>query len=127
MWNHLGFLQDSGGADPHFNGPLAIEAFDAAGGTNYTAGAKVPVDAYETHWRFGGELMGAGGSALSAITVQSLADLGYVVDVSQADPFQLPSSAKAVADKGLDLRNDILQGPIRVADENGHIVRVIRP
>ena len=127
LWNHLGFLQDSGGADPHFNGPLAIEAFDAAGGTNYTAGAKVPVDAYETHWRFGGELMGAGGSALSAITVQSLADLGYVVDVSQADPFQLPSSAKAVADKGLDLRNDILQGPIRVADENGHIVRVIRP
>ena len=127
LWNHLGFLQDSGRADPHFNGPLAIEAFDAAGGTNYTAGAKVPVDAYETHWRFGGELMGAGGSALSAITVQSLADLGYVVDVSQADPFQLPSSAKAVADQSLDLRNDILQGPIRVADEDGHIVRVIHP
>ena len=122
-----GFLQDSGGADPHFNGPLAIEAFDAAGGTNYTAGAKVPVSADEGHWRFGGELMGIGGSAISAITVQYLADLDYVVDVSQADPFQLPSSAKAIADQGLDLRNDILQGPIRVADENGHIVRVIPP
>ena len=126
LWHDFGFLQDSGGADPHFNGPLAIEAFDAAGGTNYTAGAKVPVSADEGHWRFGGELMGAG-SALSAITVQSLADLGYVVDVSQADPFQLPSSAKAIADQGLDLRDDILQGPIRVADENGHIVRVIHP
>ena len=97
-WHNSGFLQDSGGADPHFNGPLAIEAFDAAGGMNYTAGAKVPVSADEGHWRFGGELMGAGGSAPSAITVQSLADLGYVVDVSQADPFQLPSSAKAIAD-----------------------------
>ena len=100
LWHNSGFLQDSGGVDPHFNGPLAIEAFDAAGGTNYTAGAKVPVAADGGHWRFGGELMGAG-SALSAITVQSLADLGYVVDVSQADPFQLPSSAKAVADKAL--------------------------
>ena len=100
LWHDSGFLQDSGGVDPHFNGPLAIEAFDAAGGTNYTAGAKVPVAASGGHWRFGGELMGAG-SALSAITVQSLADLGYVVDVSQADPFRLPSSAKAVADQDL--------------------------
>ena len=127
LWHDSGFLQDSGGADPHFNGPLAIEAFDAAGGTNYTAGAKVPVSDDEGHWRFGGELMGAGGSALSAITVQSLADLGYVVDVSQADPFQLPSSAKAIADQGFDLRDDILQGPIRVADEDGRIARVIHP
>ena len=126
LWHNSGFLQDSGGVDPHFNGPLAIEAFDAAGGTNYTAGAKVPVAASGGHWRFGGELMGAG-SALSAITVQSLADLGYVVDVSQADPFRLPSSAKAVADQDLDLRNDILQGPIRVVDEDGHVVRVIHP
>ena len=62
------------------------------------------------------------GSALSAITVQSLADLGYVVDVSQADPFQLPSAAKAVADQDLDPHDDILQGPIRVADENGHMI-----
>ena len=100
LWHDSGFLQDSGGVDPHFNDPLAIEAFDAAGGTNYTAGAKVPVAASGGHWRFGGELMGAG-SALSAITVQSLADLGYVVDVSQADPFRLPSSAKAVADQDL--------------------------
>ena len=128
VWDDTGFLQDSGGADPHFNGPLSIEAFDAAGGTNYTAGAKVPVSADESHWRFGGELMGRGaGSALSAITVQSLADLGYVVDVSQAGPFRLPSSAKAIADQGLDLHDDILQEPIRVVDENGHVVRVIHP
>ena len=127
LWHDSGFLQDWGGADPHFNGPLAIEAFDAAGGTNYT-GAKVPVTARGAHWRFGGELMSAGaGSALSAVTVQSLADLGYVVDVSRADPFRLSGSAKAVAGPGLDLHDDILQGPIEVVDEDGHVVRVIHP
>ena len=125
VWHRFGFLQDSDGADPHFNGPLAIEAFDAAGGTNYT-GAKVPVAARGSHWRFGGELMGvAGGPALSAITVQSFADLGYVVDVSRADPFRLSGSAKPVAGPGLDLHDDILQGPIEVADEDGHVVRMI--
>ncbi len=127
-WHDSGFLQDSDGADPHFNGPLAIEAFDAAGGTNYTSGAKVPVTSRGSHWRFGGELMSPGaGSALSAVTVQSLADLGYVVDVSRADPYRLPGSAKAVAGPGLDLHDDILHGPTGVADEDGHVVRVIHP
>ena len=108
--------------------PLAIEAFDAAGGTDYT-GAKVPVTFRRGgHWRFRGELMSPfGGSALSAITVQALADLGYVVDVSQADPFRLPGSAKAVAGPGLDLHDGILQGPIEVVDEDGYVVRVIHP
>ncbi len=128
LWHDSGFLQDSGGTDPHFNGPLAIMAFDAAGGTNYTSGAKVPVTSRGSHWRFTGDIMGPwAGSALSAITVQSFADLGYVVDVSQADPFRLPGSAKAVAGPGLDLHDDIIQGPIGVVDEDGYVVRVIHP
>ena len=128
LWHDSGFLQDSGGTDPHFNGPLAIMAFDAAGGTNYTSGAKVPVTSRGSHWRFTGDIMGPwAGSALSAITVQSFADLGYVVDVSQADPFRLPGSAKAVAEQGLDLHDDIIQGPIGVVDEDGYVVRVIHP
>ena len=69
----------------------AIAAFNDAGGRNYT-GAKVPVDG--SHWRYSvleGDLMvPGGGRALSAITVQSLADLGYGVDVTQADPYTLP-------------------------------------
>ena len=92
VWDNLGFRQDPNG-DEHFNGPLAIAAFDDAGGRNYT-GAKVPVDG--SHWRvgvFGDELMTPTGSrAISAITVQSLADLGYGVDVSQADPYTLTSA-----------------------------------
>ena len=40
VWADLGFLQDLDG-DQHFNGPLAIAAFNDAGGRDYT-GKKVP-------------------------------------------------------------------------------------
>ena len=47
---------------------------------------------------FPGELMSPpGGPYLSAITVQSFADLGYGVDVTQADPYTLPGAASAKA------------------------------
>ena len=91
LWTELGYFQDPPDGDQHFNGPRAIAAFNAAGGQDY-AGAKVPVEG--GHWRggvFGDELMTPTGTrALSAITVQSLADLGYGVDVSQADAYTLP-------------------------------------
>ena len=92
IWDELGFFQNPPNGDQHFNGPLAIAAFDDAGGREYT-GAKVPVSG--GHWResvFGQELMTYGGD-LSAITIQSLADLGYAVDVTQADPYTLPGAA----------------------------------
>ena len=102
VWADLGLIQDLSRDDPnadtHFNGPLAITAFNDAGGRDYT-GNKVPVQKMDgAHWRGDvfseGELMLPwGGPALSAITVQSLADLGYGVDVTQADPYTLPSAA----------------------------------
>ena len=105
IWDDLGFSQnlswDDPNADTHFNGPLALAAFNDAGGGDYT-GAKVPVQKMDgSHWRWPvleGELMGPyGGGALSAITVQSLADLGYGVDVTQADAYTLPSVAAGKA------------------------------
>ena len=90
IWTALGFLQNPPNGDTYFNGPLAIAAFDDAGGRDYT-GAKVPVAVDRVHWRrsiFRGEVMAAG-RALSAITVQSMADLGYGVNVSQADAYTL--------------------------------------
>ena len=88
-----GFLRDSSDG-PYFNGPRAIAAFDDAGGRNYT-GAKVPLEKSGGHWRspvLEDELMSSrrGISMLSAITIQALADLGYVVDVTQADSYTLP-------------------------------------
>ena len=97
VWRDLGFRQDLDG-DTHFNGPLAIAAFNDAGGRDYT-GKKVPVSG--GHWRrpvLSGELMvSGGGAALSAITVQSMADLGYGVDVTQADPYTLPGTSAGKA------------------------------
>ena len=90
IWTALGFLQNPPNGDTYFSGPLAIAAFDDAGGRDYT-GAKVPVAVDRVHWRpsiFWGEVM-TGARALSAITVQSMADLGYGVNVSQADAYTL--------------------------------------
>lgn len=115
-WSRLGLLRNpSANADPnaplpdtHFTGANAIRAFDAAGGAGY-AGGKVPVEntggsgQADSHWRqsvFGGELMIGSFSAststqlpMSAITVQSMADLGYAINASAADGYALPSSS----------------------------------
>ena len=103
IWEDLGFYHNPPDGDEHFNGPLATAAFDDAGGWDYT-GKKVPVSSDGGHWRvplLSGELMGpGGGGALSAITAQSMADLGYGVDATQADPYTLPgtnASAKIAA------------------------------
>ncbi len=88
------------GADTYFSGWGARGAFYQAGGWSYT-GNKVPVEndpdlGVDGHWRegvFGDEVMSSRGGArepLSAITIQSLADLGYTVDVGQADSYTLP-------------------------------------
>ena len=102
FWETLNLIR--GVSDRHFTGPLAIQAFDNAGGRNYT-GPKVPVESGSGHWRgsvFGDELMTSTirpdvdeSLPLSAITIQSLADLGYEVGVSRADEYSLPDPASA--------------------------------
>lgn len=96
--------------DTHFVGPLAVAAFNAAGGTSHRGG-KVPVanvggaGRADSHWResvFGHELMTpiltvGQEQPLSAVTIQSLADLGYGVDVSHAESFSLPRSTTSFA------------------------------
>ncbi|WP_420632539.1 Ig-like domain-containing protein [Candidatus Palauibacter sp.] len=125
--------------DTHFPGPLAVEAFNEAGGRPY-AGGKVPAEndirrGANFHWRtdvLGGELMAAGGgTALSAITLQALADLGYEVDVSGADPYELYQpdnvpTADAVSEQASWFADDLIKGSIFIVDENGNVVRVIR-
>ena len=129
IWKVLGFYQNPPDGDEHFNGPLAIAAFNDAGGWNYT-GKKVPLED-RAHWRLSvlpDEVMITGsGGTLSAITVQSLADLGYGVDVSQADPYTLPgaagkASAKIAAAEPSILGVDIIQADVHAllgADPHG--------
>lgn len=143
IWPYHGLLADpagSGGTDPHFVGGQAIAAFNAAGGSGYT-GAKVPVEnAYgpgtnDHHWResvFGNEVMTGfiddGANPLSAITLASLADIGYAVDLSGADRYSLSSELRLPGTKRtLMLENDILRLPIRTVDASGRRTRTIRP
>ena len=112
--------------DTHFSGANAIAAFNAAGGSSYS-GAKVPVEntwggsgSQDGHWResvMQNELMTPRigevvTHPLSAITIQSLADIGYTVDVTQADAYTLPTTSKiAIGSEGLTLRNCVVTHP----------------
>ena len=132
LWEDLGLIR--GSYNQYFTGPLSIQAFDNAGGRNYN-GAKVPIERDGGHWResvFGAELMTSRynsnvANSLSAVTIQSLADLGYRADVSQADTYSLPFplSTKIVVSQSSDWGDCILKRPIYVSDENGRITHVI--
>jgi CARDB/Bacterial pre-peptidase C-terminal domain/Leishmanolysin len=135
-------LPSSPGADTHFTGAAAIAAFDAAGGTGYTGGAKVPVEnllgegSGDSHWResvLAEELMtpsldGGIQNPLSAISIASLGDMGYIVDTSTADAYALSLPAAVAGRKGpvIHLVNDYLRRPLLVVDEKGRVVGVIR-
>ena len=161
VWEELGYLHNPSrtlgpGADTHFNGPLAVQAFDDAGGTGFTARSKVPLSNHgasnsDNHWEFAELMDVAGGGPLSAITVQLFADLGYEVDASQADEYTLPQaftmSASRLArrpagawphagafrqgphfpERPTGLANDVRATPIEVVNRRGERVRLIAP
>lgn len=141
-WDKIDLLRNFPASSPyekntHFAGPLAIEAFDEAGGTNYPHEPKVPVDGNGAHWRLEvlyNELMTGVTftdifEPLSAITIQALADYGYTVNVDQAEAYALPGVvvAKRGGAQGIPYGDDILKAPIRVVDREGRTVRIIPP
>jgi hypothetical protein len=110
LWH--GMIEATKDGGPYFTGPLARKAFDAAGGSSYD-GPKVPVQVdLAHHWRapiLGGELMSPSvgdGMALSEITLSALADLGYEVDMSEADAYSL-AAADGRLGPVLDLSGDV--------------------
>ena len=131
LWSNFGFLQNpslpsSPGVDTHFDGPVAIAAFDILGGTTYTGGEKVPVEntlggagTQDGHWRettFGSELMtgfiSTGANELSVLTVGSLADLGLAINPDGADAFVQIFTVSAFAlGNGVEMKDDIFDGP----------------
>ncbi|MGH3372777.1 MAG: Ig-like domain-containing protein, partial [Nocardioidaceae bacterium] len=140
LWQIQGLLADASlpptnGTDPHFTGGQAIAAFNTAGGAAYV-GEKVPVEntggegTADGHWRdsvLTTELMTgfieAGQNPLSTITVRSLEDQGYTVNVAGADPFTLNLSLRIAGGPraSFHLKNDIVRHPIRMVDGNGRI------
>ncbi len=143
IWQTLGFLQNPSlpstpGADTHFTGPQALIGFNNIGGSTWTGGTKVPVEnsqggtgTRDSHWREGvlaNELMtgflNGGANPLSQLTIRSLQDLGYTVDVAQADPLTLALSLRALRagdDQGIELKDDIERHPILTVDRLGRV------
>ncbi|MFF2042784.1 leishmanolysin-related zinc metalloendopeptidase [Kitasatospora sp. NPDC058170] len=102
VWSRKHVLRGAGTHNPTFVGPNAQREFAAL----LDGGAPRPVPVENTggpgtadsHWResvFDNELMtgfvGRAGNPLSRLTVASLQDLGYVVDVDAADQYALPN------------------------------------
>jgi hypothetical protein len=137
LWTTLGLLRDPSSEgnvlDTHFTGAAAIAAFDAIGGSSYSGGQKVPVEnqfgagTRNSHWResvLANELMtgflNAGINPLSVVTIGALADMGYAVDPSQADPFSRTMSIRADrASETIHLHNDEWDGPRYTIDRSG--------
>jgi hypothetical protein len=141
---HNPSLPSSAGVDTYFSGERAIAAFDEAGGGSvYTLGSKVPVEntaiqgSADGHWResvLGTELMtpyfnSGQRNPLSAISIESLADLGYTVDVTKAEPFSAVYHAPALvpgSGRVIDLGHDVRTGPVYVVSPKGRLRRVMR-
>ena len=100
IWEARGLLTGAGTSNPRFTGPQATAEYNAISSGNATS---VPVEngggpgTRDAHWResvFTNELMtgyvGPGRDLpLSRVTIASLADLGYQVNLGAADPFRL--------------------------------------
>ncbi|HEU4559394.1 MAG TPA: leishmanolysin-related zinc metalloendopeptidase [Longimicrobium sp.] len=147
LWNAFGLLKDpsptsGAGLDTWYSGTGGITGFDNIGGTTYTGGNKVPVEnsggggTVNSHWResvLKNELMtgfiNGGANPLSQLTARSLGDLGYLVNISAADAFNLTLALRATrtGTRGaevLEMKDDIYTGPQYTVDSRGRKTRV---
>jgi hypothetical protein len=115
IWTQKGLLTGAGTSNPTFKGANAKKEFGILKGTGPVA---VPVEnsggpgTRDSHWReslFKNELMSgfiaAPNNPLSKMTVASLKDLGYVVNLSAAEPYALPNLQR-MAEQGLLMADD---------------------
>jgi hypothetical protein len=107
LWYTRDMLFGAGTSNPRFIGPLAAVQCISLGGLADCADGRVPVEntggsgTAEVHWResiFDREVMTGFAEAtadmpFSTITIASLEDLGYLVNLLSADPFQVPPPA----------------------------------
>ncbi len=103
LWSSRSLVTGTTGTNPRFTGAQATAAYNAIFGRNDTS---VPVEGgggsgtRNAHWResvFTSELMtgwASGAMQMSRVTIASLADIGYVVNMNAADAFT-PSTTAA--------------------------------
>jgi hypothetical protein len=106
IWSDLGLLTGVGTSDPRFTGPSATYWYNYIFGTDESG---VPVEntggagTRYAHWResvFDNELMTGWidrgrPNLMSSITIASIADLGYQVNMDAADPYTPPITLTA--------------------------------
>jgi predicted Zn-dependent protease len=103
VWTFKSLLKGAGKTNPTFLGKAAMKEFGLLKGPTVKP-TPVPVEntggpgTADSHWRetvFRNEMMtgfvGVSGNPLSRMTVASLQDLGYVVDLNAAEPYSLPN------------------------------------
>ena len=103
IWSDLGVLQGAGSINPTFTGMNAMQEFGHLLGTGIPTA--VPVantggpGTRDSHWReavFANELMtgfiNQGVNPISRLTIASLSDLGYQVNLEAADEYILPTA-----------------------------------
>jgi hypothetical protein len=143
MWRTgRALLTGAGSAAPYFTGASALTAFAGINTVTYSGnpvpveGNQYPVGTRDSHWKtsvFGRELMQgfakAGGMPLSRVTVASLQDMGYVVNIAAADAFMItspilagfPQASLVAPEQAL---HDDLPHPLIGVDARGRTVRV---
>lgn len=143
VWQSKGLLLNPSlpsapGADTHFTGAQALIGFNNVGGSTWTGGSKTPVEntqggsgTRDSHWREGvlaNELMTGflnnGTNPLSQLTIRSLVDLGYTVDLAQADAFNVVLTLRMAGSpepSGFEMHDDVLRVPLQKVDANGRI------
>jgi hypothetical protein len=108
VWVDKGLLHGAGTSHPTFTGLGAKKEYATLRGVK--SSAAVPVEnsggpgTRDSHWKddlFGNELMTGfvrnAGNPLSRMTVASLQDLGYTVDLNAAESYKLPSPSALAA------------------------------
>jgi Leishmanolysin len=122
LWDTFGLIIGAGGNDPAFIGSQAMLEYNDLGGFGL-----VPVEntggggTRDGHWResvFDNELMTGflndGSNPLSRLTIASLADLGYDIDLGAADDYALPSGALQAASSKTEFKTELLKPVARV-------------
>lgn len=103
VWKQKGLLTGAGSAAPLFTGKQAVAAYNEIFGTNAAGvpveGNRSPVGSRDSHWSeavFTNEVMTpyltGSRRPISRVSVASMADIGYRVNLDAAD-FYLPASA----------------------------------
>lgn len=145
LWSQKNLLLGRGTDSSHFLGSVARSEFPTIG-SNF-AGTPVPaencvgitgcgVGTQDSHWRksvFGNELMQGYVEArmpVSRVTIGSLADLGYKVNLAAADafsPFSAALRSGGASIFGTEMHNDIFDRPTWSIGGDGTVRMLSRP